>query len=469
PVTEEPISFVVDDGPLAVNDIPVSVPVTPAPKTDDQLIKPITMPQMKTPKEAHDEISSYADSIVKELEQKPADSPQVTIDYNEPVELDPYAQTQQPESEVSKPLTISEEHYNGYVVYNNDSIPSLYLDEKELVTLPEQPNIPEVEPAIEEPAAEVQPLQEEQAPEVQPVQEEPVPEVQPEPVVEEPLFTVEPDNPVEQVEEVLLDEDFKPVDIEPIEEEMPVIFEEPVNNDIDYVNIEETLGQLSAIGEQQPVIEPQVATVEEPAVAVENEEETPYSFAADETEDDKFFNSINEILDNVPEIENPQPAEPEQASFALEDTDTSVDDIAMAISQMDLNNYNFSEKEEEPVAYQPETQPEPQFELQPEPVREPEYRPANEVEQPVYYDDPETVSELTEQLHTERELREEMAEQTKQLKLQMSEYENEINNANSSMTKTNKILNFVLTLLILLLFAFLLVIGYWFAQERGLI
>ena len=62
-----------------------------------------------------------------------------------------------------------------------------------------------------------------------------------------------------------------------------------------------------------------------------------------------------------------------------------------------------------------------------------------------------------------------MAEQTKQLKLQMSEYENEINNANSSMTKTNKILNFVLTLLILLLFAFLLVIGYWFAQERGLI
>ncbi len=261
----------------------------------------------------------------------------------------------------------------------------------------------------------------------------------------------------EQIEEVVLDEDMPPI------EETPVIYDQPVSNDIDYVDIEETLGQLDAIDDNSfaPQPEEKAEEVSQPAVVEQPqaEEEPSYSFTDDEIEDDKFFNSINEILDNVPEL-NPQQNEPEEAqtSFSLDDDDTSIDDIALAISQMDLNDYDFTEKSEEPV-----NKPEPQ------PVKEPEYQPANEVDQPVYYDDPETVSELTEQLHTERELREEMAEQTKQLKLQMSEYENEINDANSSMTKTNKILNFVLTLLILLLFAFLLVIGYWFAQERGLI
>ena len=97
------------------------------------------------------------------------------------------------------------------------------------------------------------------------------------------------------------------------------------------------------------------------------------------------------------------------------------------------------------------------------------YQATNPVHTPVYYDYPVVVDELTQKLENERALRQQMLEQTKQIKLQVKEYENELESVNSSMSKTNKILNFVLTLLIMTLFVILFVIGFWFAQERGLI
>ena len=69
----------------------------------------------------------------------------------------------------------------------------------------------------------------------------------------------------------------------------------------------------------------------------------------------------------------------------------------------------------------------------------------------------------------ERELRQEMFEQTQQLKLQVSEYENELNDVNNNVSRTNRILNVVLTLLIIALFVIIVIIGFFFAQERGLI
>lgn len=81
----------------------------------------------------------------------------------------------------------------------------------------------------------------------------------------------------------------------------------------------------------------------------------------------------------------------------------------------------------------------------------------------------QVVSELTQQLEDEREARQAMFEQTQQLKLQISEHENELNEVTNNVSRTNRILNVILTLLIIALFVILIVIVFFFAQERGLI
>jgi chromosome segregation ATPase len=81
----------------------------------------------------------------------------------------------------------------------------------------------------------------------------------------------------------------------------------------------------------------------------------------------------------------------------------------------------------------------------------------------------ENINVLTKQIEKERMAREEMFEQTQQLKLQVSEYENELNDVSNNMSRTNRILNVILTLLIIALFVILFVMGFFFAKERGLI
>ncbi|MBQ3385044.1 MAG: hypothetical protein IJG59_07490 [Erysipelotrichaceae bacterium] len=85
------------------------------------------------------------------------------------------------------------------------------------------------------------------------------------------------------------------------------------------------------------------------------------------------------------------------------------------------------------------------------------------------YEDQEHISVLTKQIEKERIAREEMFEQTQQLKLQVSEYENELNDVTNNMSRTNRILNVILTLLIIALFVILFIMGFFFAKERGLI
>ena len=108
---------------------------------------------------------------------------------------------------------------------------------------------------------------------------------------------------------------------------------------------------------------------------------------------------------------------------------------------------------------------------EPQPIPQPKVEDVVKAEasQPNYYDNQEHINELTQRIEKERELREEMFEQTQQLKLQVSEYENELNDVNKSMSKTNKVLNAVITLLIIGMFVILIAMGYFFAKERGLI
>ena len=104
------------------------------------------------------------------------------------------------------------------------------------------------------------------------------------------------------------------------------------------------------------------------------------------------------------------------------------------------------------------------------PTMAPEYQPQlQKQESDSTRENREHLNELTQKIEMERELRQEMFEQTQQLKLQVSEYENELNDVNNNVSRTNRILNVVLTLLIIALFVIIVIIGFFFAQERGLI
>ena len=81
----------------------------------------------------------------------------------------------------------------------------------------------------------------------------------------------------------------------------------------------------------------------------------------------------------------------------------------------------------------------------------------------------EHINVLTAQIEKERKARDELFETTQQLKLQVSEYENDLNEVSNNMSRTNRILNVILTLLIIALFVILFIMGFFFAKERGLI
>ena len=96
-------------------------------------------------------------------------------------------------------------------------------------------------------------------------------------------------------------------------------------------------------------------------------------------------------------------------------------------------------------------------------------QPQPQIQKASSYEDQEHINVLTKQIEKERIAREEMFEQTQQLKLQVSEYENELNDVTNNMSRTNRILNVILTLLIIALFVILFIMGFFFAKERGLI
>lgn len=165
--------------------------------------------------------------------------------------------------------------------------------------------------------------------------------------------------------------------------------------------------------------------------------------AAAEVKKPRFFANFFSIADDDDD-DFAINEEPEEEAEEPVDTDS----IASAIANM--KQYGLDDDEE------PQYQPQPE-ESEDQPVKT------------VYVEDSRHIDELNEKLERERQKREELFEQTQQLKLQVSEYENELNNVNNTVSRTDRILNVVVTLLILALFVILLVIGYFFAQQRGLL
>ncbi len=189
---------------------------------------------------------------------------------------------------------------------------------------------------------------------------------------------------------------------------------------------------------------------------------------------DSIFAYIDEALNSVQDYSKKD--ENKSKTVEKEEQPLDVNDISNIVNSWNLDNYDFKAEEEplkqEQVQQESEKQDDEDIvvenSLELEKVKT-SYEPKNNVEAPVYYDNPINVDQLTQKLEKERVLREQMLEQTKQIKLQVKEYENELDSVNDSMSKTNKILNFVLTLLIMTLFVILFIIGFWFAQERGLL
>ncbi|MGN1398749.1 MAG: hypothetical protein ACI4WG_01960 [Erysipelotrichaceae bacterium] len=232
----------------------------------------------------------------------------------------------------------------------------------------------------------------------------------------------------------------------------------------------ETDSQLIFEEDQQPV--------DEPFTVVENEPETVAAFPEDsdviiEENEEDVQSQISEIeklvgeetstidydnifayIDNALDAVKADYDKKIEKIEAVQDEKLDADQISDILSSWNLDNYQDEIRS--------------QIEKTVESVEE-NYRPKNNVDAAVYYQNPIEVEELNEKLEKEKLLRQQVLEQTKQINLQVKEYENELDSVNDNMSRTNKILNFVLTLLIMTLFVILFVIGFWFAQERGLL
>ncbi len=335
--------------------------------------------------------------------------------------------------------------------------PVLFFDLDEETSEEELPTEETVEePTIEEVVEEIT--------EPETVEELSVEEtIQAEEVTVEEVTAEETNETVEETtneETAEVEEDVQPevVEVEvveqtPVEEKKELTIDEIVdsilagNQDTDYIS--DMMDTFSNTTNDEASFDSMIGAAKEVVVEddpiIEVIEENPHT-----------FEYIDDILENINHKDDTVEETVMSDYFTSESVDKDVEDITQIISGWNLDDYSFTTEE---------TVEEPEQTISQTPV----YKPMEEIDAPVYVDSPSQVAELSRKLETERVLREQMLEKTKEINLKVSEYETELNDVNSSMTKTNKILNFVLTLLIITLFIILFVIGFWFAQERGII
>lgn len=207
-------------------------------------------------------------------------------------------------------------------------------------------------------------------------------------------------------------------------------------------------------------IEEPVFEVEKPAREIEQpfmKVEEPVRESEIKTEE-----PVKEVEKSVEEAE----FKTEEPEVSIEEPVQRAEDVSDSVSTT-LTDLSFNEEyalDEDDSFYELDSTPVVA------PTMAPEYQPQlQKQESDSTRENREHLNELTQKIEMERELRQEMFEQTQQLKLQVSEYENELNDVNNNVSRTNRILNVVLTLLIIALFVIIVIIGFFFAQERGLI
>ncbi len=317
------------------------------------------------------------------------------------------------------------------------------------LSLPEENTVQLQETAakktVEVPNEVTEPVNEDVDLELEPAQD--TPETINEPVLDLPL-----DDKKDEIEKIESEKVDTEEHVEEVQDEQPEVVSEDKNEVKTQIDDEDLI-----IDDEQPV--EKIESTQE-----ENIEDTINRIIdkTDKTDEESIFAYINDTLNSVEDYrKNPNPEEETPKEQVVEQQKLNAEEISDI-----LNSWNFDDDEDNSKVSpnQPDTVTVPKVEK----VKT-DFEPKNNIEAPVYHENPIDVDKLTEKLEKERVLRQQMLEQTKQINLQVKEYENELDSVNDSMSKTNKILNFVLTLLIMTLFVILFVIGFWFAQERGLL
>ncbi len=328
------------------------------------------------------------------------------------------------------------------------------VDEEEDIVV--QPKVEEVkvEDIVEE-LVEVLPVEE-------PVVEEVVEETVEEPVVEEVFEEIFEEATAEEVVEETVEEPT----VEKVFEELVEETLEEVEEDFDIDSYEEEpvikdhfMDDILLEAKKYSVDMGQRAAIDTTATILSEltqSEQEPVAFELEETADDSFdleFAAEIEGLLNDPATENVEEAEvveePEELQAQIE-----------AIINDNITAPFFEEDEEVE-----------EVEIEEEVVEEVEEVVENTQNNSIISHEIERddYMELTMKLDQERIFREEMMQKTKQMKLQLDEYETELNTVSNKVSHTNMVLNFVLILLILALFCLLGFIAYWALVDRGLI
>ena len=82
---------------------------------------------------------------------------------------------------------------------------------------------------------------------------------------------------------------------------------------------------------------------------------------------------------------------------------------------------------------------------------------------------PVATKELQAEVEREQRLHQKLVEETQQLRVQLNEYEDDLNDLSEGVEKTNKMLNVILGCLILALLVIIGIIIYWVIQAGGLV
>ena len=187
------------------------------------------------------------------------------------------------------------------------------------------------------------------------------------------------------------------------------------------------------------------------------------------------------VIEEGPEeepVNEPEPAEEEKPEY---DDKKEAEDISSflnheaeeAIRDDDLDNNFFNEEPEEaPELLSASYVNEPAVEEEPE--EEPDNTvmhsdPGDTIVVAPIKDQTQLINALTVKLEREHIMRADLEEQTKQMKMDIDELGADVNTVTKSVRKANKLLNFVLGLLIFILFALLAAFAYLALSGRGIL
>lgn len=333
-----------------------------------------------------------------------------------------------------------------------------------------------LEPVVEEPEEPVTPTESEPEPVVEPKPEAPITLPEEEPQLEEQERMPDPltINPLEQALSADSNIEYTEPDFEldNYEDDNQVDFLDDAlqeaktysmqNGERDAIDTTATI--LSELTKEKQTLPPIDDLLEED----EDEHRQPTGIDLASQIEALMSDGTLDGMDDAPEAQpvEPSEAEPlpieEEAEPSKEEETIPSADALHAVEEDDLNSDFFAEREDEEV---PEEEPAVEPQPEPDPEASAEYSLLDEE----VTQDGEAIQQLTQKLERERIFREEMLQETKQMKLQMNQYESDLTTVGKNMNRTNRVLNFILILLIIALFCVLGFIAYWALVDRGVI